>query len=379
LLAAAAALFGTGLGLRAAGPGSPQIRVVSGEVLLGGAVAGLGSRLAAGSVLELTGRSSAATLRSVEAESVVLTGPARLTYLGSGSLGHVYSLQFGTAFVRLSRMDRRIAIRTPWGQCRSEGGVFEVYVSPRARGTASATPRFTRLSVADGEGFLTPFGDSGRALFVPSGVRAEVREGAKRIVVEGFRRSGEWQRFLGRRPGLGDEHCPLAEIPSGAWMPRRPGSRGPTPGSRSGVVMRYCRTLGLGVLHDAEAGAWLYDAARDRWKRSRSKPPDGDGAGASKRPDPAADGVTAQSGRSGALLFYGTVAGRPGTWVLRPGHKRWRRLDPLANPPPRSGHALYYDAGTDAFVLFGGEFRGSARDDLWVFRLPPEEGCAADR
>ena len=372
LVVLAAALLATGWWQSSGVPGSPRVKVLSGEVLVGGEPLELESVLAAGTVLSLCGDGAAVTLKCPRGESITITGRARFRYLGATRRGHRYELDHGRLFVRGIAPGSAVSVRNSLGNARLATGVHEVVATAMPTGSAIDTPRVFRVTVAEGSARLAAAGGSAVPMYVPSGIKALVTEGSRQVRIEGYLLPGEWEKLLGRRVLMGDAGLPAAGIPSGAWIPRRPGSRGPTPGSRAGITMRFSAGLGRGVLRGKEGETWLYDCAGDRWSRAE-KPISIAVTGAPPRPQPPTGsgqgGAVAYSPRAGLFVYYGEVDGVPGTWICRREGRLWTRLAPAANPPPRVGHALYYDAVADVFVLYGGQKRNRTRGDVWILRL----------
>ncbi len=371
LMVLAASLFLSGWWQSSRMPGSPRVKVLSGRVLAGDQEVSLGSKIAAGMVLTLSGRDAAVTLQCARGEDITLTGEARFTYLGATSGGHDYELSHGKLFLRSTSPDIQIRVRSPLGTATLGRGIFELLASAMPTGSAIDTPRTLRLSVGKGSARLSTRGKGKSSVCLPAGIKALIREGTSRVLIDGYLLPGEWEKFLGRKTGLGNAAAKVAEIPVGAWIPRQPGSKGATPGSRTGIRMWFDARLKNGVLSGGTEEAWLYDAVADRWARAPKPIPETSEMPpvAPQSPAGAEQGsIVAFSSRAQVFIFCGKVSGNPGTWTCRPGTRLWTRLDPPANPPPRSGHALYYDSSADVFVLYGGELQGVACDDVWIFR-----------
>jgi hypothetical protein len=356
----------------------PRNSVVSGSeaVQLNGRAAAVDARVPVGATLGVA-PGGAVTVRYGKGCSFTLSGKARFGYAGRTRAEHRFLLEHGKVFLRVADDGPDTLIRSGLGTVRCPGGTFEVYATAAPVGIAIDTPRILRVSVAEGTAGVRVAGHPAESELVPSGVKAEVLEGEPRIILRGGLGRGEWKLLAGSERRFADAELPAAEIPSGVWVPRNPGRKGPTPGSRTKVRMFYSSELSGGILlPDLEdRDAWRYSAAEDRWHRlvpeklAKLRRPDSRTA-----PDPpegSSGAAIAYSPRAAAFLLYGRVGRGAETWVCRDSEGAWRRLRPAANPPPRTRHAMYYDAAADLFVLYGGDAHGRAHDDTWVFRLKP--------
>ena len=64
------------------------------------------------------------------------------------------------------------------------------------------------------------------------------------------------------------------------------------------------------------------------------------------------------------------------TWVYDCAAGGWKRMDPSQKPPRASGHAMVYDSGANAIVIYGGitvplnpSLEPPFTKDLWLIRL----------
>lgn len=382
LALAAAGAFGAGLGLERPWSHRPRLAVLRGAVLLDGRPARAGERLRVGAVLEAPKGGSAALLWG-EGASLTLPERTKLAFLGRSRKKMSFRLEHGQALAKLPAAGEHLELSSDLGFVQGRDAAFELYAAARPTGAAADTPRIMRLAVGRGEVWLFTAGAAKPVEVMPAGTRAEVVETHETIFMEGRLLASEWQRLTGRVPKFADPKLPAAEVPPGVWVPRWPGRNGPTPGSRARVKMAYSRELGGGYILGEEKGTWCYDALRDRWRRAGA-PQSHPAAPRTPPPSPrCGEGTVAYS--PGTYLYYGRMTRACTTWVgpLRqresfpprsgaPWEPDWKPLTPppAANPPPRSGHALYYDPLADLFVVYGGQAQGRAYGDVWVLRLP---------
>jgi N-acetylneuraminic acid mutarotase len=107
---------------------------------------------------------------------------------------------------------------------------------------------------------------------------------------------------------------------------------------------------------------WAYDAQANTWTKLA---PAGDIPSARDSHEMVLDGG---SGR--ILLFggYDDVNNLGDTWAYDPAGNTWAQLMPSgAQPAPRSGHALTYDAARRQVILFGGSDGDFAVGDTWAY------------
>ncbi len=385
LTAAALGLFGAGLWLAKPWSSRPRVAAFSGEVLLGEKPAEIGRVIDVGAVLRVKAADGSVTI-TYEDDGTILTlsGKTRLVYLGRSNRARCFTLTRGEVRVKAPEESAALRIESELGTVSAKGATFELFAAPMPVGAAIDTPRVLRLVVGAGWARFRVAGEGGAAETIPAGVAARIMEGQSRVLLGSRRGSGgkrqdglfavEWQRMIGRVPQFANAELPAGEVPPGVWVPRRPGRNGAVPGSRTRVKMLYVPLLG-GVLSadgGSDEGSWCYDARRDSWKRQDPPAVRVEETAGRKPPSLPSDcraAPVAHSPKANAFLLYGRVGEGAETWVYRNAEKRWRRLSPRANPPPRTRHALYYDPSADLFVLYGGDAGGRAYDDVWVFRL----------
>ena len=81
-------------------------------------------------------------------------------------------------------------------------------------------------------------------------------------------------------------------------------------------------------------------------------------------PYPRTDHAMAYDSRADRIiLFGGGIDVRQvdnETWAYDPNANIWVEIHPATAPPPRSGHSMAYDAGSDRIIMFGGSVYGTA-------------------
>jgi hypothetical protein len=376
LAALAAGLLGAGFALDRPLSAPPRITVTGGGATLGSAEAGEGTRLPVGVPLTIESPGAGVTVLQGDGTSFTLSGGGAVAYAGRTSGGHSYRLGHGKLFCRPGSAEARLLLSCRLGDVEARGALVQVFATAPVAGAAYDTPRALELRVARGSVRLTPRGKPEGSAWVPAGVLARLLGGEGEVRFAGPLSSDHWKAMTGSAPAFAAAGLACADIPAGVWVRRSPGSRGPTPGSRSAPVMFYSAAKRGGVLRGGGSeDSWLYSALEDRWRRLTAADPAGPEPGARGNPCAPPDSCTwsahAHSPAARNHLIYAITDEGPGTWVLRESDRALRRLEPQANPVPRSDAALYYDAAADLFVLFGGRTGESKLDDLWVFRLAP--------
>lgn len=93
------------------------------------------------------------------------------------------------------------------------------------------------------------------------------------------------------------------------------------------------------------------------------------GVGVAAGTEPA---MTYDAQRQRVLLFGGGVnSSNNDTWEWVASASQWQRIFPVVVPPPRSGHAMVYDAAHASAIIIGG-FQGSPGfgvNDMWSFQF----------
>jgi hypothetical protein len=381
LVAAAAALFATGLSLEKPWRELPRLAVLAGDAAVDGRPAHSGQRLPVGTAVTV-GQRGSATVHYSDGSWLRIEEQSELLVAGEVRGRRCLQLGFGRVLVEIPADARPVVIASDLGGVRAAGAVFELSVSPIYTGAARATPSSLRLAVARGKADLEQAG-TGNRWAIPAGLSARSILGTSSIETPQPLLAAEWQRMLklDAAPAFADNTLAAEKVPPGVWVPRWPGRNGPTPGSHAGARMVVSRELAGCVLSGGRFtdGGWCYDARADRWRSltgSQVRPPEaGDGPKAPGTPQPPAGHqgtAMAYSPKADAVLLFGG-GDRAGseTWVYRPREGRWQQLAPANNPPPRKRHALCYDPAADLFVTCGGEGPGGTLDDVWVFRLGP--------
>ena len=376
LAAASAGLLAAGFATDRPLSSTPRVRVAGGGATLKGSPVGEGVRLPVGAVLRVKREGAGVTVLQGDGTSFTLSGGGAIAYAGRTGRGHGYRLGYGKLFCRPGDPDARLRLSCQLADLEAHGGLFQVFATAQAGGAAYDSPRALDLRVARGTVMLTARGGGEEAVCVPAGIAARLVDGSRRVRFLGPLSADQWKAMTGSAPAFAAEDLACADIPAGAWVRRRPGSRGPTPGSQSGAVMFYSAARKGGVLLTGSGGrrqGWLYSAMEDRWRRLSANDLEGLEPGPrTLSPEMPAGCIWSASAYSPAAkrhLLYGMTAKEPGTWEHGDADGAWRLLEPPANPVPRREAALYYDAAANLFVLFGGRAGEGERDDLWVFRM----------
>jgi hypothetical protein len=85
--------------------------------------------------------------------------------------------------------------------------------------------------------------------------------------------------------------------------------------------------------------------------------------------DSGSDRIVLHGGSQWGRTDEGMHVGLNDTWVLDAATATWTDVTPVLSPPPRTNHAMIYDAAEDRVVVFGGatKLSGDVLGDTWVY------------